>query len=329
MDNYLLSFLGIAISIILFFIGYQQTLGAKKERIKSANSEVEKIMIRRIVLESYTPKLIDISRIIEGKARDLRVKIGDLFSESQMLNCIYTRILETDLIAHDQRAEILSRIVPILDEAESAPIQEQKIVEESNEVRRKKVYQVAVPLTMGILASLIGGFVTVIPKIGSIDIDVQSLLSILLATASVSLALIISFYTFYRFKESQQEVAISGSSRVLEKAISFERDVVKVIEKTGLKVQVAGPCDRDYDFAIEKDGKKIFIEVKAWSRPMPISLLSRVILVLEKTVNAESTSEGIIVTKSPIDLGNLDIKNKKISIMTLREFRNYLAHNQR
>ena len=95
MENYLLSILGIAVSIMLFLIGYRQTIGAKKERIKSANSEVEKIMVRRIVLESYTAKPIDIARLIEGKARDFRVKVGDLLSDSQIMNCIYTRILET------------------------------------------------------------------------------------------------------------------------------------------------------------------------------------------------------------------------------------------
>lgn len=325
MENYLLSILGIAVSIMLFLIGYRQTIGAKKERIKSANSEVEKIMVRRIVLESYTAKLIDIARLIEGKARDFRVKVGDLLSDSQIMNCIYTRIVETDLIAHNQREEILSRIIPVLEEAEATPLQEKDVVEVSTESRRKPLYQIAVPLTMGIVASLIGALVTVIPKIGTIDMDIPSLFSILIATASVSLALIISYYTFSRLKESQQEVTISSSSRAIEQAINFERDVARVIEKTGLKILPAGR-DRGYDFAIEKDGKRIIVEVKAWYRTMPIRILSRVIEVLEKTVNMENAAEGFVITKSPIDFKSLDLENKKIRIMTLSEFRNYLVH---
>lgn len=327
MENYLLSFFGIAVSVILFFIGYRETIGAKKERIKSANSEVEKIMVRRIVLESYAPKSIDISRLIEGKARDFSVKVGDLLSESQIMNCIYTRIVETDLIAHSQREEILSRIIPVMEEAEGAPLQEQKVVEVSTEIKRKAVYQIAVPLTMGILASIMGGLVAVIPKIGAIDMEIQSLLPVLMVTASVSLALIISFYIFSRLKESQQEVTISSSSKAIEQAINFEKDVARVIEKMGLNIQPAGPGDRGYDFAIEKDGKKIFVEAKAWSRPMPIQLLSRIVDVLEKTVNLENAIEGFIITKSPIDFKSLDLQDKKIRIMTLPEFRNYLAHH--
>lgn len=329
MENYLLSSLGITVSIILFLIAYRQTIGAKKERKKTANSEVEKIMLRRIVLENNAPKLIDISRLIEGKARDYRVKVGDLLSEAQIMNCIYTRIVETDLIAHNQREEILSRIIPILEESEGAPIQEQKILEASYEIRQKAIFQIAVPLTIGIIASLLGGFVTVIPKIGALDMDFQRLLPIIVATVSVSLALITSFYIFSRLKESQQEVTISSSSRAIEQAISFERSVAKAIEKSGIKIQPAGSGDRGYDLALEKDGKKIFVEVKAWSRPMPIRILSRVIELLEKAVTLKNAAEGIIVIKSPMDLKSLDIENKKIRIMTLNDFRNYLAHQLR
>lgn len=327
MENYLLSILGIAVSIMLFFVGYRQTIGVKKERIKSANSEVEKIMVRRIVLESYTAKPIDIARLIEGKARDFRVKVGDLLSDNQIMNCIYTRIVETDLIAHNQREEILSRIIPVLEEAEGTPFQEKNVVEVSTESRRKTLYQIAVPLTMGIVASLMGALVTVIPKIGTIDMDIQSLFPIIIVTASVSLALIISYYTFSRLKESQQEVTISSSSRAIEQAIIFERDVAKVIEKAGLKILPAGPSNSGYDFAIEKNGKIIFIEIKAWSRTMPIRILSKVVEVLEKTVNMENAAEGFVITKSPIDFKTLDLENKKIRIMTLSEFRNYLAHH--
>lgn len=329
MENYLLSFLGIIVSITLFFIGYRQTIGAKKERISAAISEVEKILVRRIVLESYTPKLIDISRLIEGKARDFRVKVGDLLSESQIMNCVYTRILETDLIAQNQREEILSRIIPILEEAEGAPIQEQKVVELPSELRKRAIYQIAVPLIMALTASLIGGFVTALPKIGTVDMNIESLFSVLIATAAVSLALISVLYTFKRLKESQQEVTISSSSKVIEQAISFEREVAKAIEKKGLKIRPAGPRDRGYDFAVEQNGKKIFIEVKAWTRPMPISLLSRIVDVLEKTVQIENAEEGILITKSPIDFKALDLENKRIRIMTLQEFRNYLAHSQK
>jgi len=255
MENYLLSFFGIAVSIILFLIGYRQTIGAKKERVNTANSEIEKVMIRRIVLEKYSPKLIDISRLIEGKARDFRVKVGDLFSETQIMNCVYTRIVETDLIMHDQREEMISRIVPVLEEAEGTPLKEQTVVEISSGGSRKSRNQWYFSMIMGIFASILGTLVAIIPKIGTIEMDIQTLSPIIIATASASLAIIISLYIFYRFKESQQEVNISSKSEAMEQAINFERDAAKVIQKLGLKILMAGPKNQGYDFAIKKNNK--------------------------------------------------------------------------
>jgi len=189
------------------------------------------------------------------------------------------------------------------------------------------VYQIVVPLAMALVASILGGFVTLLPKIGMMKMDFGNLVSALTATVAVSLGIISALYLFYRLRESQQEVTVSSSSSALEQAISFEREVAKAIEKKGLKLRPAGPRDRGYDFAIEHNGKKVLIEVKAWTRPMPIGLLSKTVDVLDKTVQIENAEEGIIVTKTPVDLKNIDLPGKKIRIMTLRELRNYLAHS--
>src|SRR5262252_670789 len=115
---------GILVSILLFLIGYRQTVGAKKERIRSANADVEKILVRRVVLEGYTPSRSDVARLLQGKARDFRVSDDELLSEAQMLNTIYTRIVESDLIPTDQREQILKRIAPGLAESEATPVDE-------------------------------------------------------------------------------------------------------------------------------------------------------------------------------------------------------------
>lgn len=97
MDTFL-AILGIVVSLVLFLVGYRQTVGAKKERIAACNAEVEKILLRRIVLEGYTPTRLDLERLMDGKARDLRVSSDDLLSVGQVLNTLYTRIVESDLI---------------------------------------------------------------------------------------------------------------------------------------------------------------------------------------------------------------------------------------
>src|SRR5262245_10846194 len=123
-DQTLLGLMGIAVSVILFVIGYRQTIGAKNERIASANKEIERILIRRIVLESYLPTREDVSRLLAGKARDFRVGEDDLSSVSELYTAIFTRIFESDLIPSAQRDEILMRISPAISEAEREVLRE-------------------------------------------------------------------------------------------------------------------------------------------------------------------------------------------------------------
>jgi hypothetical protein len=324
-EDYILGILGIAISVGLFLIGYRQTVGAKKERVSSANAEVEKILVRRIVLESYTPALIDISRLLEGKARDFRIRVGDLLSESQILNCIFTRIIETDLITQTQREEILSRLLPLLTEAETAPVQEERVVELPSYHRERVIYRITVPLTIALIASFVGGVVTMLPKLGALDTSIVKLLPALTASVALSLGLIAVLYTFYRIRESQQEVSLSSSSSALEQAINFERDVARTVEKAGLKLRPAGPRDRGYDFEVELNGRRVLIEVKAWTRPMPTGLILKIASALNESMKKSGASEALIVTKTPVDTRGLDLSENNVRIVTLRDLGHYLA----
>ncbi len=47
-----LSVFGIAISIALFIVGYRKTVGARNERVLAANRDLERVVLRRMVLES-------------------------------------------------------------------------------------------------------------------------------------------------------------------------------------------------------------------------------------------------------------------------------------
>lgn len=57
MDGYIQTAIGVLVSVVFFVIGYRQTIGARKERAAAANRAVYKALLRRLVLESYSPKL--------------------------------------------------------------------------------------------------------------------------------------------------------------------------------------------------------------------------------------------------------------------------------
>jgi len=129
MIDYWLPLLGIFVSIILSMWGYRQIVGARRERIRAANSELEKVLIRRIVLESYQPIVDDLSRLIGGKAREHRIKRGDLLSETQLLETVFTKITESDFMTQDRRNEVLERLSSVFNKVEKVTEEETRIME--------------------------------------------------------------------------------------------------------------------------------------------------------------------------------------------------------
>ena len=310
--------IGVIVSVGLFLAAYRKTLGARKERIRAANTELEKTLLKRIVLESYMPAVDEVGRIIEAKARDYAVKTKDLLSESQMLNTLFTRIVESDLINPEQRNDILGRIFPVLQELEHRPVEEYRISELPSD-RRRLFMKTIVPLFLGIIASIIGVIVAKFPNLSSLlQLPEKSTLTVFIA----SLSIIVGIYIFYRFREVQEQV---GSEDELRSTIKFEQDVEHVLKRIGANFTVAGR-DSGADFIAEISGKKFLIEIKTWSHRPPISLIRNVVNKLRHSVDVYGADRAILITKGPLDIPRSIPEDAKVSVMTIREFRNYLMH---
>ena len=66
MEGYLQTGVGILVSLILFVIGYRQTIGAKKERSKNANISIIRTIMRRMVLEDYCSGQLILATVLES-----------------------------------------------------------------------------------------------------------------------------------------------------------------------------------------------------------------------------------------------------------------------
>ena len=163
MDTYLQTILGIVVSVVLFLIGYRQTIGARKERERAANASLLRALVRRVVLEDYTPDPGDLARLTYGKARDFRVRISDLLTPEQLLTVAFSDVFDNDLIVPAARAAIESRLrAAFTDFGSQAPktteVQLQERVIRRDEVRRR------LPL-LALSTSLIGGLTVMVPEI--------------------------------------------------------------------------------------------------------------------------------------------------------------------
>ncbi|UCG15702.1 MAG: restriction endonuclease [Phycisphaerales bacterium] len=321
MGDYLLGALGIVVSVALFLVGYRQTIGAKKERVKAANSDLERILVRRIVLEKYAPKEAEVSRLIGGKARDFRVRATDLLSEAQVLNTVYTRITESDLIPADQRDEILDRVGPALAESEAAPVQEEALAEVTSSEQRLRATRAAVAL-MSVLTSVVGGLVAVIPEIRGMEARIREMLPMIASTAGASLAVIAVLFVVTRLRASQEET--TNKAKELAKYFEFEAQVRKTLERLGNILEPSGP-HRGVDFVIQRGDHKIAVEVKAWSRPVSTGIVRRIIEEVQRSAERIGATEAVIVTAGQTP--NLDLADSgSVKLMTLKQLRNYVAH---
>ncbi|TQR26827.1 hypothetical protein C7Y47_24130 [Lysinibacillus sphaericus] len=324
MEGYIQMALGISVSIIIYLLGYKQTIGAKKERIKAANSEIEKILIRRIVNDNYNLNVLDIIRLTQGKARDFMVRVEDLLNTNEILNALYTRIIESDFITKEQRENTLSILRPLLEDVYDDFGGGRRVRVKVKDIFLNKQgsisIQPVITVAMAIVASLLGSIISnpSILKGDLLDINFN-----LLSIPLIGSLLGISFISLLkRFKESQQEVTISSTSRTIEEALNFEKEVAEVISR---KTYTALPMERnkEYDFFIHNNEKKIIIEVKLWKRGPNIGMLKRTIERLKDAVVNENATEGIIVIKLPFKFDEKLIESN-IKIMTLDQLKKYL-----
>jgi HJR/Mrr/RecB family endonuclease len=142
-------------------------------------------------------------------------------------------------------------------------------------------------------------------------------------TAGASLALIALFYSITRLRASQEETTNKGKE--LSRYFAFEEQVRKTLERFG-GVQEASGGDRGFDFIVERGGRKIAVEVKAWSRPIPAAILSAIVKRLKEAAARTGAADAINVTSGYTPHANAIADAEGVKLLTLRELRNYVAH---
>ena len=325
-ETWVATLLGIAASAILFLVGYTRTVGAHRERVKAANVEVEKILLKRFVLESYRPNTNEVARLLEGKARDYGVKTRHLMSSEQVLTMIFTRIIENDFITAKQRSKILERISPPFEEAEESPIEEAR-VSELPPPQEDLYTRTLIPLAGALVASVAGAaFPLYLFLSPNAEDSTSRAFAPVLIVFAIGLALTIGIFLMFRLREWQEEPSAVSAARSTD---NLEREVAEAVVESSAELILARP-NASFDFEAVVDGRKILLEVKGWNGPIPVSLIRHTAEVLSQAVKAQGATEGIIVTRARarLYLPQAALRDQQLRFMTVRELRDYLAHDQ-
>ena len=321
MADYVLPAVSIALTGLSFFMQLWWRIGAKKKRVSAANEDLVRILSRRIGLEADVPTQDDISRLIEGKTRDHKVRTTDILSATQLLNAVYTRVMESELIQADDRDAILSRIAPALVRSETRSVREQDVAEialsgEDRQSRLLRHLGVAIPM------SILAGLVTIVPNIPTMEwsTSLSEFLPMIVTTATVSLALIGTLYAVLQSRGAEEEP--ESKAEEVTRYVQFEHKVYEVLVDLG---GVRGPRSDAFDFLLEHRGRRFAVEVKAWSTRVPLSMVSLVAARLSGAAKGIGAEPIIVTSKSVRGLQNVG-RAEGVMILTLKEFRQYLAH---
>lgn len=318
MEQYIQTAIGIFVSVFLFILGYRQTIGARKERVKACNEKLIETILRRIILEKYTPKKEDVKRLIEGKARDYKVKQKDLLSEDQILNTIYTRIFENDLISQGQRDENIERLTALF------VIDKKQIVQDldnnfiSDKDRSKKFFNL-LTLMLALISTIAGALSVSIYSLESVD---KFLDSNIIYTVLGSLGAIITVYIFLRVKDLQESSEdLELPKNPYRDYVKFEREVVLQLKKLNIETIIPNSRDDGFDLIAIINGEKVAIEIKYWRQRPPFGFIRQVLGRLKSAMDKEKINRGLLVTNDKFGLDEKLKIEDNIDIIDIKELR--------
>jgi hypothetical protein len=105
------SVLGILLTIIFFAVGYRQTIGARRERVRTAKKASAEALFRRISLEDgFTLNRDELQQVVTGWAIEAEIRASEMYSSEELESLISSRVVSSDYIAPERRAEILKRV---------------------------------------------------------------------------------------------------------------------------------------------------------------------------------------------------------------------------
>ncbi|MBL8388205.1 MAG: hypothetical protein JNK17_08335 [Hydrogenophaga sp.] len=329
-DGYIQTAIGVAVSVIFFLIGYRQTIGARKERVGSANRAVYKALLRRLVLEDYAPKLDDINRLIEGKAHEFQVSPGDLHPDEQVLNQVFAEIFDNDFIAPEKRSEIEVRVGSAFDQLNKG---KQKLDESrlsSPDLEKRKTLLVGM---LGLLASLMGALFSLVLIVGkdfpsTQDITAFRSLVPMIAVFAASLVSVVAISFVKRLREAPEElpsrVTAAAEGALLEHEVAALLAKLRIPFEIEPKIGLLRP-----DFVIKLGDKRIAIETKSWRSAPPLSLVARAARYLQEILREGAVDDAVLVTRARIPRYEGISGSDNIQIVAMRDLADWLKSQPR
>lgn len=312
-QSYFLTGVSVLVSVVLFLISYRQTVRARIERIRSANSALVRTLLRRVVQEGYRPQQNELIYLKDGFAREYEVRSDELFSIPELLKIIYARVTESDLIPTERRDEILAKIVESithvklrepLDTASSATEQPAALLRE----RTKFI------ITLGLMTSIAGTLVAVFMA--------REIFSpFILGVFGISVSVVALIANAYRISNKSYA---SLSADYHQKLARLEGQVKSALADFSMQPNTA-PVGAIYDFSLSEGGDRILFNIKTWEDSTPSYLHRALASQMEMALDREEAAEAWVVVGHKKALPKFLPQAGKVKFLTVADLRRKLG----
>ena len=298
-------FLTIAISLITFVFTYNKTIGARKERERTAYKEIVSIMAKLIAHEQINPNLDVILGLIRSKSREYDANL-DISYIPAIFEDINTKFIENEFISQDIKKNLIEKVQLIqkeifdVKEAKEATLN----IKEST-VSLKDKYSIILS-TFFALFSLLAGILTV----GIISIPSESIFSIninevflymqesglifsLIGGILAVLTLTLILYQRMTIEKIETETKSTKYGAPIFEQMVFSA-LKNVFPEEKILESVALSNGKIVDFLLEINDKKIPIDVKYQVLKPPI--INQIVADM-KMLTAE---KAILITNSSV-----------------------------
>jgi len=308
--------LGVVLTILFFFIGYRQTIGARKERASAANREISDTLLRRLILDpDFTLQYEEIERFIAGKALDNRVKMSDVIAMQEIYPLLYSRVVSSDYVPSKKRKGILEKLDKCFKPAPEDPHSIHSLQKEQAETVRAKITGeallagVSAVMAMAVSAALASSII----DWSAVNIQGIKLPIVMAGAAAALTAIVLVLYVQLKDKATATNSGVADALAATARGFEME---TKFAERLGA-IGIQFTKEREVDFVLYTKGRRIAIELK--SRLVPTSMVKRYISHLHALLTKYGWDECYLVFASNVPSKYQSLGSEKVRILSLED----------
>lgn len=261
------TWVSIAVSVVLAFVGYRQTIGARQERIRKANGEVDAVLFKRAVSDGLVLTAPELDALLVTKAHDNRVSTRTLLSLEVFRKLLLGRVLESDLIGVPERQQLVAKL-----RSEDRPVQRPSVIQSGPDVAEMGLVHDYEPsserhrelrtlLAVGLVATS-GGILAAIPSLASGRLGPgplsELLPSLIMAVGGSAVAAGVALTML-----SLRRRGVDPSEPMNPPADDFTGYVRELLHRMGFApIQFEDKGDRGFDFGLRVGSHNVAILVR-------------------------------------------------------------------